>query len=202
MQDYQVSVNFLSTLLITLHFNELRIKELSMTLFVDMDEVIADTYLAHVEYYNKDFGEQLTLSDCFGKDVWQCVPVDRQDSVRKHATRDGFFRRLKPIQDSQQVLEKLVERYEVFIASAAMQYPNSLKEKSDWLDEHFPFIEWQNRILCGDKHILSGDILIDDRSYNLQKFSGRSILFTSPHNVHSNGFERVNNWREVAAVLL
>ncbi|MGI9548115.1 MAG: 5' nucleotidase, NT5C type [Flavobacteriaceae bacterium] len=173
-----------------------------MTLFVDMDEVIADTFLAHVEHYNKDYGEQLTLSDCFGKDVWQCVPAERQESVWKHATRVGFFRALKPIQHSQQVLEKLVRKYEVFIASAAMQYPNSLKEKSDWLDEHFPFIEWQNRILCGDKHILSGDILIDDRSYNLQKFKGRSILFTSPHNVHSNGFERVNSWPEVATILL
>lgn len=173
-----------------------------MTLFVDMDEVLADAYLAHVEHYNKDFGEQLTLADCYGKEVWQCVPMERQDSVRKHATREGFFRDLKPIQDSQQILEELASRFEVYIASAAMQYPKSLKEKSDWLDEYFPFIDWRNRILCGDKHILYGDILIDDRSYNLRKFKGRSILFTSPHNVHSNGFERANNWRELAGILL
>ena len=173
-----------------------------MTLFVDMDEVIADAYYAHIEHYNRDFGEALTLNDCYGKEVWQCVPEERRESVRKHARRDGFFRTLRPIEDSREVLRALTGRYDVYIASAAMQFPKSLKEKSDWLDEYFPFIEWRNRILCGDKHILKGDILIDDRSYNLQKFKGRSILFTSPHNVHSNGFERVNNWKEVAEMLL
>ena len=173
-----------------------------MTLFVDMDEVIADAYLAQIEYYNDEFGERLTVEECHGKEVWQCVPLDRQESVRKLARKDGFFRTLKPIENSKQVLKELVNHYDVYIASAAMQFPKSLKEKSDWLDEHFPFIEWRNRILCGDKHILKGDILIDDRSYNLQKFNGRSLLFTSPHNVHSNSFERVNNWKEVAAKLL
>ncbi len=173
-----------------------------MTLFVDMDEVMADAYLAHIEYYNSDFGENLTIEECHGREVWQCVPEDRQESVRKHATRDRFFRDLKPIQDSQDVLKELTARYDIYIASAAMQFPKSLKEKSDWLDEYFPFISWKNRILCGDKHILNGDILIDDRSYNLQKFQGRSMLFTSPHNVHSNGFERVNNWMEIAEKLL
>ena len=173
-----------------------------MTLFIDMDEVIADAYLAHIEHYNNDFSESLTLEECYGKEVWQCVPESRQDSVRKHASREGFFRDLKPIEGSQEILEVLAKHYELYIASAAMQYPKSLKEKSDWLDIYFPFISWRNRILCGDKHILKGDILIDDRSYNLQKFEGRSLLFTSPHNVNSNGFERVNNWEEVARKLL
>ncbi|WP_339712081.1 5'(3')-deoxyribonucleotidase [uncultured Kriegella sp.] len=173
-----------------------------MTLFVDMDEVMADTYGAHIEIYNRDYQECLTPDLCMGSEVWQKVPVDRQDSVRQHATNVGFFRNLKPIADSIEVLEALSKKYELFIASAAMQFPNSLIEKSEWLDEHFPFVPWQNRILCGHKHILKGDILIDDRSYNLESFEGRSLLFTSPHNINSNGFERVNNWQEVARKLL
>lgn len=173
-----------------------------MTLFVDMDEVIADAYLAHIEHYNRDYNENLTLEDCYGKEVWQCVPAERQESVRKHARRDRFFSDLRPIDGSIEVLKELSGRYDLYIASAAMEYPKSLKEKSDWLDEYFPFIPWRNRILCGDKHILKGDILIDDRSYNLQKFHGRQLLFTSPHNVNTNGYERVNNWKEVAGILL
>jgi 5'(3')-deoxyribonucleotidase len=173
-----------------------------MTLFIDMDEVIADTYMAHIEIYNREFGAALTKEECHGKEVWQCVPPENQESVRKHATRDGFFSMLKPIEGSRQVLRELAQRYDLYIASAAMQYPNSLKEKSDWLDEYFPFIDWRNRILCGNKHILKGDILIDDRSYNLESFRGRTLLFTSPHNVHSNSFERVNNWNEVAQKLV
>lgn len=173
-----------------------------MILFVDMDEVIADTYGAHIEIYNRDFGGTLSAKDCMGSEVWQNVIADHQESIRNHARTRGFFRALRPIDSSQEVLKKLSGKYEVYIASAATQFPNSLEEKSDWLDEHFPFIPWQKRILCGDKHILKGDILIDDRSYNLENFDGRPLLFTSPHNVNTNGFERVNNWQEVSGKLL
>lgn len=173
-----------------------------MTLFVDMDEVIADTYNAHIEIYNRDFNGSLTSDDCMGSEVWQKVAADHQQSIRDHARTKGFFRVLKPISDSKEILRQLSEKYDVYIASAAMQFPNSLEEKSEWLDEHFSFIPWQKRILCGDKHILKGDILIDDRSYNLESFEGRSLLFTSPHNINTNGIERVNNWLEVADKLL
>ncbi|HCW65408.1 MAG TPA: 5'(3')-deoxyribonucleotidase, partial [Leeuwenhoekiella sp.] len=45
-------------------------------------------------------------------------------------------------------------------------------------------------------------ILIDDRSYNLDAFDGRGIQFTSPHNVHTKGFDRADTWQDVAGLLL
>jgi 5'(3')-deoxyribonucleotidase len=173
-----------------------------MVIYLDMDEVLADTYRAHIDIYNRDFDENLSLEECMGKEVWQCVPEERQQSVRNHARGEGFFSSLKPIENSIRVVKDLHEKYEVYIASAAMQFPNSLREKSDWLDTYFPFISWQHRILLGHKHVLQGDILIDDRSYNLQRFKGRPILYTSPHNLHENHFERVHNWEEIAGLLL
>ncbi|MEM9075474.1 MAG: 5'(3')-deoxyribonucleotidase [Bacteroidota bacterium] len=173
-----------------------------MTLFVDMDEVLADTYQAHIDIYNLEFGASLTREECFGKEVWQCVPKEHQKSIRQHAHTYGFFKDLPVIENSQEVLKQLNAAHTVYIASAAMQFPNSLEEKSVWLDVHFPFIPWQRRILCGDKHILKGDLLIDDRSYNLERFDGETILFTSPHNVNTQGFERADNWLEIANKLL
>ena len=173
-----------------------------MTIFVDMDEVIADAYGAHLELYNSEFDAQLRLEDCYGKEAWQCVPEPHQASIKEHTWRVGFFKDLKVIPDSQEVLYELSKKHEVYIASAAMEFPNSLKEKSDWLDEFFPFIPWKRRILCGDKFILKGDLLIDDRSRNLQHFDGRSIMFTSPHNTNTTDFERANNWKEIADKLL
>ncbi len=173
-----------------------------MIIFVDMDEVVADTYGAHITHYNDDYQENLRLQDCIGGEVWQSVPEQRQESVRNHAWKNGFFRTLDPIKDSQDVLKELSKKNEVYIASAAMQFPNSLREKSEWLDEYFPFIHWRNRILCGDKHILKGDVLIDDRAYNLKHFDGRAILFGSPHNINQNGFERAESWKELGDKLL
>ena len=173
-----------------------------MTLFVDMDEVIADTYQGHIDCYHKDYGVKRTKDECQGKDFWQCVPEEHQKSIKEHAWQEGFYKNLKVIPHSQQVLEELCGKHEVFIASAAMQFPNSLREKSDWLDTFFPFIPWQNRILCGMKHMLKGDILIDDRSFHLKRFDGDTILFTSPHNTATQGFVRANSWLEIAEKLL
>jgi len=173
-----------------------------MVIFVDMDEVIADAYTAHLEIYNQEFNAQVKIEDCFGKEFWQTVPEIHQESIKGHTRRDGFFAGLKVMPDSQEVLEELSKKHEVYIASAAMEFPQSLREKSDWLDTHFPFIPWQNRILCGNKHILKGDVLIDDRSKNLDFFDGRSIMFTSPHNTNVTSFERADTWKDIAEKLL
>ena len=172
-----------------------------MTVFVDMDEVLADTYGAHIKRYNVRHGTSLTKEQCMGGEVWQQVPEHR-DRIWKHYYEAGFFRELDPIPKSIEVMRELAAKYQVYVASAAMQFPNSLIEKHQWLDEHFPFIHWRNRILLGDKHVLRGDVLIDDRTHNLEHFQGRSILFTSPHNVNINGYERAENWLEVAEKLL
>ncbi|MGB5322479.1 5' nucleotidase, NT5C type [Lutimonas sp.] len=50
--------------------------------------------------------------------------------------------------------------------------------------------------------MLKGDLLIDDRTLNLDKFDGDTLLFNSPHNVHENGYKRVSNWLQIAEKLL
>ena len=142
------------------------------------------------------------LEDISYGEVWDNVPYDHLQNVKNHVRRDGFFLDLPVIKDSQRVLKELAKKHQVYIASAATQFPNSLKEKSDWLDRHFSFITWEYRILCGHKFILAGDVLIDDRSYNLKYFNGRGLLFNAPHNKKDQGYERVANWQEVAAKLL
>ena len=174
----------------------------NMVIFIDMDDVLADTYGKHIEPYNQAYSKNLTKDEFNGGQVWQNVPEEHQESIHRHVHEPGFFRSLEPITDSIEIVEALSKKHEVYIASAAMQFPNSLLEKSEWLDEFMPFIDWQHRILCGHKFILRGDLLIDDRAYNLEKFKGDTLLFTSPHNIHVNGYDRVHSWQEVADRLL
>lgn len=173
-----------------------------MTIFVDMDDVLADTYGKHIELYNKEHQQKLHINQISSGEMWQNVPEEFHPSIRQHALRSGFFRDLEPIKDAIQVMEALYNKHEVYIATAATQFPNSLIEKSQWLAEHMPFITWQHQIMCGDKFILDGDLLIDDRIYNLEHFKGDTLLFNSPHNVNDEGFKRVATWLEIAEILL
>jgi 5'(3')-deoxyribonucleotidase len=108
------------------------------------------------------------------------------------------------MKESQSVLSDLNKRYEIFIVSAAVEFPQSLFEKYEWLTEYFPFITWQQIVFCGSKTIVEADIMIDDHFKNLDPFKGQTILFSQPHNLlqTSSKHKRVESWNEIADILL
>lgn len=164
---------------------------------IDMDEVVADAYNRFFEWYERDYGIKIDPASTYGKKAHLVVAEEHRDIVKKYPYQPGFFVDLPVMEGAVEVIRELKERYEIFFVSAAMQFKHSLFEKSEWLDKYFPFIGWQYRVLCGYKYIIDADYLIDDHTFNLKTFKGQGILFTSPHNVHENGFPRVNNWAEV-----
>lgn len=165
---------------------------------VDMDEVMADTLAEHLRRYNQTFDEDVTPEDLAGKGLWEVAPADRQSQLRAFLDAEDFFENLELMPGAQQVLKDLSSRFEIFIATQAMVVPNSLGSKYRWLQRHFAFIPPTHYVFCGDKGILRADYLIDDIPRNLQRFEGKGLLFSAPHNLTVNGFTRVENWRQVA----
>ena len=113
-----------------------------------------------------------------------------------------FFAVLGVMPDSQRVLRELQKRFEVFIATAAMEVPTSFNAKYRWLARHFAFIPASRIVYCGDKAILRADYLIDDNPRQLQRFQGVGILYDAPHNAAATAFRRVKNWLEIEALFL
>lgn len=165
---------------------------------VDMDEVLADTLSEHLRRYNEEYDEAISKADLEGKVLWDIVSADRHERLRQYLHAEDFFADLEVVRDSQEVMKGLCLRFDVFIATAAMHVPNSLGPKYRWLQRHFPFIPPTHYVFCGDKSILLADYLIDDLPRNLDRFSGHGLLYSAPHNAHTQGHTRVNNWAEVA----
>jgi 5'-nucleotidase len=165
-----------------------------MRILIDMDDVIADAIERFLEWYERDFGVRYARADLHGTRLHALVPEEHRMIVKQYPHQKGFFKDLPVIENSRQVVEELNNRFEVYVASAAMEFPYSLQDKNEWLDQHFPFIHWKRRIFCGDKSVLKGDVLIDDHDFNLSVFGGRAIMFTASHNVNETKYERLNNW--------
>jgi 5'-nucleotidase len=165
-------------------------------LIVDMDDVIADATGQFIHYYEKEFGVRIERAVLNGKQEGEGFP-DNHSVLRQFPYRANFFRTMVPHENSRDVLEKLNARYELFIVSAAMEFPQSLTEKLEWLKEHFPFLSWKQIVFCGSKAVVHGDYMIDDLPHNLEKFNGEKFIFTAPHNVHLTQFQRLNDWKEV-----
>jgi 5'(3')-deoxyribonucleotidase len=169
---------------------------------IDMDEVMADAVTEHLARYNQDHDDTITKEDLKGKWLWDVVSVDRHAALESYLRSDDFFDVLQVMEDSQRVIEALQERYEVFIATAAMEVPTSFTSKFRWLQKHFPFVPASHVVFCGTKSILRADYLIDDNPRQLKRFDGEGILYTSPHNIHIKGFRRVQNWLDVEKLFL
>lgn len=169
---------------------------------IDMDEVIADSNHRFYEWYERDFNVRFSDNQLYGKYLRDIVPPENRNTVIQYLHTDGFFKDLPVMAHSQEVIKALAEKYEIFIASAAMEFKTSLVHKYEWLANHFPFIPWTNVVFCGDKSILDADYLIDDHVRHFKHFRGQGILFSSPHNLNESWNPRVNSWKEVAALLL
>ncbi len=166
---------------------------------VDMDGVLADTTEQFFLYDERDFGRRRTIEEITGKPESLAFPKGKE-YVR---TKD-FFRLAPVMEESKEILSELNKRYEIFIVSAATEFPQSLTEKHEWLSEHFPFITWQQIVFCGSKTIVEADVMIDDHFKNLDPFKGHTILFSQPHNLlqHPGRHKRVHLWNEIADILL
>jgi len=171
-------------------------------IIIDMDEVIADPMGAMIEWYKKEFGLEVDYTKMPGGSWINGFPEQHRQIIRQRLHSEGFFRHLPVMDNSAAVLKEMNNRYEIFIVSAAMEFPNSLKDKLEWLLENFPFFTWKQLVLCGDKKLMAGDFMIDDHARNLVHFTGKPYLYTSAHNLHVTGYERLNNWEEAAKIFL
>lgn len=169
---------------------------------MDMDHVMADITSQYIKWYYELTRIKISRKELLGRPEDQAFP--QPAFIKEFLYTPGFFRTAKVMAGSQEVMKGLNEAFDLFVVSAAMEFPQSLSEKYEWLQEHFPFIHWRQIIFCGSKRPVSGDYMIDDHLKNLNYFNGEKLLFTATHNVHIQNpeFTRVDNWEEIRNLLL
>ncbi len=168
---------------------------------VDMDEVIADTYGAMLNWLVDRHGARWSAESLQGRQIFDVLEGDVAETLRAAMHDGAFFADLPVIEGSQTALSAIAARCDLFVTSAAMEFPNSLGPKFLWLRRHFPFVDPLNIVFCGDKSIIAADCLIDDNIRHFARFGGQGIVFSSPHNVHATGYPRIRHWDEALAVL-
>lgn len=161
---------------------------------IDMDNVIADVATHFIDLYEKETGVRIPHETLNG--ISEADAFSDKTAVERYLFTPGFFRTLPLMPGAQEALKELQQDFEIYIVSAAMEFPLSLSEKKEWLAEHFPFISWRNIVFCGDKSIIGTDYLVDDHLKNLDYFKGKPLLFTAGHNINIRKHTRLNNWEE------
>ena len=131
-----------------------------MRIYVDMDDTICDFTTAKLEKWSEEMQ----------------YPQSQLD----------FFRKLKPIDDAIESLNRLNKIHDVWILTRPT-YLNPLcyTEKRLWIEDHLG-LDWCNKLIISpDKSLLIGDILIDDHPWPY--FQGEQILFRYDFPNQGNG---------------
>ena len=102
---------------------------------VDMDEVLADALGKQLRSYNERFGATVTTEELHGLELADIVPHEHQPWVLAMLHEPGFFADLEWIPGAREEMEKLCAAHDIFIASAATEFPTSFVDKLNWLEQ-------------------------------------------------------------------
>lgn len=172
-----------------------------MIILVDMDDTIENLTEAWINYANKRFGTTVNAADITTWDPSEAFPTVSHEDMYALLLEDELYETVEPFENAAYYLQKIIsDGHEIFIVTnSPYQVMKAKMEKV--LFRHFPFIDWKHVIITGNKHLVRGDVLIDDGIHNLEKGDYSKLLFSAPHNrgfdAERNGMVRVNCWEEV-----
>ncbi|MBQ6372351.1 MAG: hypothetical protein IJJ22_04445 [Oscillospiraceae bacterium] len=172
-----------------------------MVILVDMDDVLEQLVEAIVEYNNSHYGTNVRPGDVVEWNLAKAFPTLTREMVYSPEYDENFWAAVEPMPGADRVLRRLMdEGHEIYVVTASTY--ETLKQKmDDLLFRYFPFLDWKHVIITSNKHMISGDVLIDDGPHNLTGGSFRKILFDRPHNrsfdEKSIGAVRVYDWDDV-----
>jgi len=96
----------------------------------------------------------------------------------------GFYANLEPISGGIEAVKMMLEddRYSPYILTAPSEHnPMSYTEKRVWVEKHLGMEMVSRLIICPDKSLLRGDILIDDKmsGKGQENFEGVIVAYGS-----------------------
>jgi len=180
-----------------------------LTLYIDIDEVIAKFLDKLCTEYNYKYNTNIKISDI---KTWSLNTYMDGDKAFEIINSPGFFGSLELIEGAIETIEKLVnnDKYEVFIISSPSN-EFSVFEKYLWIRKHLPFFDIKNLILVGNKGDLlsrlngEGGVLFDDCPEYIRKFNGVSVVMDRAYNrelvIGMDCDYRVSEWSEFYEVV-
>lgn len=165
-----------------------------MIVLVDVDSTVADLMPEWLRLYNNDYSDNVTPDMITDWDMTKFVHPDCGAKIFSYLLREDLYDNVKPIVGAIEGLEYIesIGNRIVFVSSGMYGYP-----KFQWADRNgFHVGQWgKNYVVCHDKSLIRGDVLIDDGIHNAKAFGlWRTIIFEQPWNKDFRCPIRATSW--------
>ena len=172
-------------------------------ILLDMDDVVNDFLGALIKEYNEEHGTSIKKRDIKDWDLTKSEVLNATDAIRLFQEK-GFFLSIPPKASSIEAINKMIAstKYDIYIVTACGSV-EEYREKQEWLKKYIPQFNLQRLIMCTEKSIIRGDVLVDDKVQNLVECSPymRTLLYDVSTNHGKRGFKRVRNLNQVLELL-
>ena len=172
----------------------------TMIILIDMDDTIETLIKGWVAYNNEKLGTDTRPEDVRDWRMELAFPGHTREEVYAAEKDDHLWDLVGPIDGAPKALQRLLDDgHEIYIVTATA-YETLRAKMEKVLFRYFPFIDWEHVIVTSNKHLIHGDVLVDDGPHNLQGGDYAKILFTASHNLDFDekaiNAVRVKNWDE------
>jgi uncharacterized HAD superfamily protein len=186
----------------------------------DIDEVLAELIEAFLTYHNKNYNTDFRKKDIFNYNLHKVFGYSQKVVLERFERfyKSEDFKNLKPVNDSQEVIEKLSKDNDIIIITARSE--GIAEQTKEWLHKYFnsnfKHIHFMNTTFDSNTTIEKADICLEyganifiEDSYknatNAAKKGIKSYLYTQPWNqnknhLHSN-LVRVYSWNDLLGEL-
>lgn len=176
-----------------------------MIILVDMDDTIENLGLAWVDYLNRNYDKNVEWNNICNWDMQIAYPSLTNEQIYGALDDENLWDAVTVKEDAPYYLKKLIdEGNDVFIVTAAW-YKTIPPKVEKCLFKYFPFLKWEQVIVTSSKHLIKGDILVDDNPQNFVGGDYFGILFTAPHNLNFDDTKvdivRVDNWKSAYLII-
>lgn len=172
------------------------------TVLLDCDGPLSDFTGAYLDAFREVTGRKATHDDVDRWAIHECAFfVEEQQrfdgQLRKIVDRkvieEGFCARIKPHAAALDAVARLVEVADVYVVTSPWDSsPTWMYERLHWVANHFPGIGRRRVIQTAQKHLIRGDILVDDKPSHVEEWQrawpqGLGLLFDMHHNRGDQG---------------
>lgn len=168
---------------------------------LDYDDVLFDFLGKVVNEYNKRMKTELKIEQITSWDLSEIGDIH----VFMDIIRDArIWENMEEKGNSMRVVQRLINdgRWTVLICTACTtleEYATKVKV----IEEKLPGFDTSKIISCTDKHLIRGDVLIDDKIENCDNCNPfmNCILFDMPHNQSCQKYPRIKNLKQLPKML-
>jgi len=171
-------------------------------ILLDVDGVVGDFTGAVLKLIKQHMGITLRPEQVVDWDIQKLIPSEHHEHLRFAMNQPGFCAGIEPFPEAPEAVKRLQTFGEVVpVTTPFHTSPTWAYERSFWLAGKFGF-DPRKIVQTGYKEVVDGDILIDDKPENVQKWlaahpNGEGILWDTTYNQEDEHLTRAYNWGDV-----